>query len=116
MRIDQKRRAEIIAKFYSGFSRQWNDQDKGVIRKLEKMTKFSGPELELMQQSFRRLIQNKVLRWLKEAGITEEQFLAFFRKYLSSTKIGLIEGYDEEYFSNVFRKQDQDNSGFLDFR
>jgi len=58
--IDQKKRADIIGKFYSSFSRQWNDRDKGIIRKLEKMTKFSGEELQALQFRFLELIQNGV--------------------------------------------------------
>ena len=109
MHIDQKKRADIIGKFYSTFSRQWNGKDKGVIRKLERMTKFSNDELEALQLRFLELIQSS-------PGISEHQFLEFFSKYLENAHIGFLDGYDREYFRSVFRNHDQDNSGFLDFR
>jgi len=42
--------------------------------------------------------------------------LEFFHRYLLKSHIGFIEGYDQDYFTAVFRNHDQDNSGFLDFR
>lgn len=59
VQIDQKKRADIIGKFYSGFSKQWNGKDKGVLRKLERMTKFTNTELEALQLRFLEVIQNE---------------------------------------------------------
>lgn len=117
IKIDPKQRSDILAKFYNNFSKQWNANDKTTLRKLEKISKFSKEELEVIQPKFLALIEKQVFNkvYIQE-GISTEQFLNFVKKYMEKSKISFVQKYEKDYFSKIFKGFDQDQNGFLDFR